>query len=69
MSRTRPKVVLQAHAARSATALALLLHARERGPRDLRSPFAALIGSLVLALVIVVAVVLGTRIGALIGTH
>lgn len=69
MSRARPRLVLQAHAARSATAVALLLHARDRGPRDLRSPFGALIGSGVLALVMVVAVVVATRIGALTGTR
>ena len=38
-------------------------------PRDLRSPFGALIGSAVLALVMVVAVVVATRIGALTGTR
>lgn len=67
MTRPRPKVVLQAHATRSLTALALLLHARDRGPRDLPKPLNSLLASLVVAVVIVVAVAVGDRVGALIG--
>ena len=63
----RPKVVLQAHATRSLTALALLLHGRERGPRDMRKPFGTLLASLVIAVIIVVAVAVGGRVGAMIG--
>jgi hypothetical protein len=68
-TRSRAKLVLEAHAARSATAVALLLHARGRGAKEMRSPFGALIGSLLLAVVMVVAVVVGHRIGVLIGRH
>jgi hypothetical protein len=49
--------------------VALLLHARGRGAKEMRSPFGALIGSLLLAVVMVVAVVVGHRIGVLIGRH
>jgi hypothetical protein len=69
MTQTRPKVVLQAHATRSLTALALLLHARDRGARDMRKPLNSLLASLVVAVVIVVAVAVGGRVGALIGQH
>jgi hypothetical protein len=69
MSRTRPKVVLQAHATRSLTALALLLHARDRTSRDMRKPLNTLLASVVVALVIVVAVAVGDRVGAVIGQH
>lgn len=67
--RSRSKLVLEAHAARSATAVALLLHARDRGAKEMRNHFGALIGSLVLAVVMVVAVVVGHRIGVLVGRH
>ena len=66
MNQTRPKVVLQAHATRSLTALALLLHARDRGPRDLRKPLNTLLASFVVAVVIVAAVAVGGRVGAMI---
>lgn len=69
MTQTRAKVVLQAHATRSLTALALLLHARDRGPRELRKPLNALVGSLVIAVVIVAAVAIGSRVGAMIAQH
>lgn len=69
MNQTRPKVVLQAHATRSLTALALLLHARDRGPRDLRKPLNTLLASFVVAVVIVVAVAVGGRVGAMIQQH
>ncbi len=63
----RPRAVLQAHATRARAALALLLHARDRGPRDMRNPLGSLIGSMVVAVVIVVVAVVGARIGMLIG--
>ena len=66
MNQTRPKVILQAHATRSLTALALLLHARDRSPRDMRKPLNTLIGSLVVAIVIVMAVAVAGRVGAMI---
>jgi hypothetical protein len=69
MTQPRPKVVLQAHATRSLIALTLLLHGRERSPRDHRKPLAALIGSLVVALIIVVAVAVGSRVGAMLQNH
>jgi hypothetical protein len=69
MSQTRPKVILQAHATRSLIALALLLHARDRGPRDMRKPMNTLLASLLVAVVIVVAVAVGGRVGAMIGHH
>lgn len=69
MNQTRPKVVLQAHATRSLTALALLLHARDRGPRDVRKPLNTLVASFVVAVVIVVAVAVAGRVGAVIQQH
>ncbi len=69
MNQTRPKVVLQAHATRSLTALALLLHARDRGPRDVRKPLHTLLASFVVAVVIVVAVAVSGRVGAMIQQH
>jgi hypothetical protein len=69
MSQTRPKIVLQAHATRSLTALALLLHARDRGARDLRKPLNSLMASLIVAVVMVVAFAVGGRIGSIIGQH
>jgi len=69
MSQIRPKVVLQAHATRSLTALALLLHARDRGARDMRKPLNSLMASLIVVVVIVVAVAVGSRVGSMIGQH
>ncbi len=69
MNQSRPKVVLQAHATRSMTALALLLHGRDRGPREVRKPLSSLLGSLAIAVVLVLAVAVGGRIGAIIGQH
>ena len=60
---SRPRVILQAHATRSATALALLLHARDRGPREMRRPHAALVASFVVAVGIVAAMAIGNRVG------
>ncbi|MTD15259.1 hypothetical protein GIS00_15055 [Nakamurella sp. YIM 132087] len=65
MTSTRARIILQAHATRTATALALLLHGRDRGPRDLRKPLGAVIGSVIIAVVIVIAVAVGTRVGAM----
>ncbi len=65
MTSPKPKVVLQAHATRSLTALALLLHGRDRNARDLKKPTNALIASLVIAVVIVVGVAVGGRISHL----
>ncbi len=64
--RIRPKVVLQAHATRSLTALALLLHGHDRGARDLRNPLSMVIGSLVTAVIIVIVAAVGGRVGALV---
>ncbi len=63
MAEARPKVILQAHATRAATAVALLLHAGDRGPRDLRKPFGALIAGLVVAIVILVVIFIAGRLG------
>lgn len=63
MAEQSPKVILQAHATRAATAMALLLHAGDRGPRESRRPFAPLIAGLVVALVILVAVFITGRLG------
>ena len=67
MNASRPKVVLQAHATRSLAGIALLLHARDRGPRDMRKPFGTLIASLLVAVVLVLAVAVGSRVGTMIG--
>ena len=66
MAETRPKVVLEAHATRANVALALLLHGRDRGPRDLRKPFGALVAGVAVAAVILLAIFLAGRIGSLI---
>lgn len=57
-----PKVVLQAHAIRTRTALAILLHAGDRGPRSLRNPLASLLGGVVVAVLIILAVVVGGQL-------
>lgn len=65
MSDPRPKIILQAHATRSAVAMALLLHGHDRSPRDAKKPMTALIAGLVLAVVIVVGVYVASRLGSL----
>jgi hypothetical protein len=69
MSDLRPKIVLQAHATRSAVAMAVLLHGRDRNARDARKPFGLLLVGLVIAVVILVAVYITTKIGALPAKH
>lgn len=64
MAEARPKVILQAHATRAATAVALLLHADDRGPRELRRPFGALVAGVVVAVVILVAIFIAGRLGS-----
>jgi hypothetical protein len=65
MAELRPKVVLEAHATRTAIALALLLHGRDRGPRDRRTPFGPLLAGVVVAAVILLAIFIAGRIGTL----
>lgn len=65
MSDVRPKIILQAHATRSAVALTLMLHARDRSSRDLKKPFGPLIAGTVLAIVILVGFYIAGRLGAL----
>ncbi|HET8590371.1 MAG TPA: hypothetical protein VFM01_12130 [Nakamurella sp.] len=67
MAEARPKVVLQAHATRAATAIALLLHAADRGPREMRRPFGPLIAGAVVAAVILIAIFIAGRLGSV--TH
>jgi len=69
VSDLRPKIVLQAHATRSAVALAVLLHGRDRNARDIRKPFGVLLIGLIIAVVILVAVYITTRIGAIPPRH
>jgi len=69
VSELRPRVILLAHATRARTAVALLLHARDRGAREVGHPLGSLFASLVLAVVIVVVAVVSTRIGMLLGRH
>jgi hypothetical protein len=57
---------LEAHATRATVALALLLHGRDRGPRDLRKPFGTLVAGVAVAAVILLAIFLTGRIGSLI---
>lgn len=64
MADPRPKIILQAHATRSRVALALLLHSKDRGSRDLKKPFGTLIASAVLAIVILVGFYVAGRLGA-----
>jgi hypothetical protein len=64
MAEARPKVVLQAHATRAATAMALLLHAGDRGPRETRRPFGPLIAGAVVAAVILIAIFIAGRLGS-----
>lgn len=65
MSDPRPKIILQAHATRSAVAQALLLHAHDRSPREAKKPMTALIAGLVLAVVIVIGFYVASKIGSL----
>lgn len=65
MSDPRPKIILQAHATRSAVAQALLLHAHDRSSRELKKPFGALIAGTVVAIVILIAFYIAGRIGSL----
>ncbi|WP_433126625.1 hypothetical protein ACQPWW_27955 [Micromonospora sp. CA-240977] len=61
----RDRVVVEAHALRTATAKAALLHGSRRGPRDLRRPYATVIASLVVGALLLVAVWAITSIGGL----
>ncbi|MFG1653644.1 hypothetical protein ACGFIE_27290 [Micromonospora sp. NPDC049275] len=65
MADSRDRVVVEAHALRTATAKAALLHGSRRGPRDLRRPYAAVIASLVVGALLLVAVWAVTTIGGL----
>jgi hypothetical protein len=69
MSDPRPKIILQAHATRSAVAMAVLLHGHDRSARDARKPFGTLLIGLVVAVVILIAVYITTKIGALPPRH
>lgn len=63
------KVILQAHATRTATALALLLHGRERGPREAKSSYAPVVVGLVITLLMVVVTAIAIRVGILIAAR
>lgn len=65
MADSRDRVVVEAHALRTATAKAALLHGSRRGPRDLRRPYAAVIASLVVGALLLVAAWAITSIGGL----
>ncbi|MEU7755970.1 hypothetical protein [Micromonospora sp. NPDC049171] len=65
MADGRDRVVVEAHALRTATAKAALLHGSRRGPRDLRRPYATVIASLVVGALLLVAVWAITSIGDL----
>lgn len=65
MSDPRPKIILQAHATRSAVAQALLLHSTDRSSRDLKKPFGALIAGTVVAIVILITFYIAGRVGSL----
>jgi hypothetical protein len=61
----RDRVVVEAHALRTATAKAALLHGSRRGPRELGRPYAAIIASLVVGVLLLVVVWAITTIGGL----
>ncbi|MFF5055887.1 hypothetical protein ACFY1S_22165 [Micromonospora sp. NPDC000663] len=65
MADLRDRVVVEAHALRTATAKAALLHGSRRGPRELRRPYATVIASLVVGALLLVAVWAITSIGGL----
>ncbi|MEU8185071.1 hypothetical protein AB0B85_13290 [Micromonospora sp. NPDC049044] len=65
MADGRDRVVVEAHALRTATAKAALLHGSRRGPRDLRRPYATVIASLVVGALLLIAVWAITSIGGL----
>ncbi|MEV7331043.1 hypothetical protein [Micromonospora sp. NPDC093244] len=69
MADSRDRVVVEAHALRTATAKAALLHGSRRGPRDLRRPYAAVIASLVVGALLLVAVWAITSIGGLLAAQ
>jgi hypothetical protein len=60
------KIVVEAHALRSTTAKAALLHGSQRTPRELRRPYAGIIGSLIVGILLLVVVWAATKIGNLI---
>jgi hypothetical protein len=60
------RIVVEAHALRSATAKAALLHGSQRSPRELRRPYAGIIGSLIVGALLLVLVWAATKIGNLI---
>jgi len=65
MSDPRPKIILQAHATRSAVALTLMLHGHDRSSRELKKPFGPLIAGAALAVVILVAFYIAARLGSI----
>ncbi|OZV83945.1 hypothetical protein CA850_04770 [Micromonospora echinospora] len=65
MADARDRAVVEAHALRTATATAALLHGSRRGPRQLRRPYAAVVASLVVGALLMVAVWAISTIGEL----
>jgi hypothetical protein len=64
MSDRTGAAVLEAHALRTATVTAALLHGSRRSPRELTRPLRAVVVSLVLGAALLVAVVAAVRIQA-----
>lgn len=69
MSAPSPKVILQAHATRSAIALKLLLHGRDRSPLDRRSALSPFVLGILLTVVSLTAAAIAHRVGALVAAR
>jgi hypothetical protein len=65
MPESKGRLVIEAHALRRATALAVLLHGSRRGPRELKRPYATLVVSLALGALLLLGVWAAYRIGGL----
>ena len=60
------RIVVEAHTLRSQSAKAALLHGSQRTPRELRRPYAGIIGSVIVGVLLLVVVWAATKIGNLI---
>jgi hypothetical protein len=65
MPDNKGKVVVEAHALRTATAMAALLHGSRKGPRDLKRPVSLLIVSAIVGALLLVAFWGISRVGSL----
>jgi hypothetical protein len=69
MTSPSPKVVLQAHATRSVTAMTLLLHGNDRGALERKSALSPVIVGMVLTVLILAVNAISVRISDIIATR